>query len=69
MENEHLTDLIGRLRAERNRLRDEIVAMRGEGEHDYVMVERELGLTTLYQCQMCGKETSAPTHAYFDSCA
>jgi hypothetical protein len=60
---------ITRLREERGRLRNEVVALRGDVDHDYTMLERDLGLTTLYQCQRCGKETSAPTHTYFDSCA
>lgn len=62
--------LVTRLRAERDRLRNEVVALRGDKAHQYELdtSEGHLMRTNLFQCQVCGKATTAPVHAYFDPC-
>lgn len=57
-----------RLRAERDRLRNEVVELRGDLKHDYQPVAVELGETMRFRCTRCGHETPAPTHAYFQPC-
>lgn len=57
-----------RLRAERDRLRNEVVALRGDVSHDYQPTEPSRTGKNQVECQHCGKVTAAPTHAYFDPC-
>lgn len=60
---------VERLRFERDKLRSEVVRLRGQWEHDYVVVEdTPLGDAMRFRCRRCGKETTTPTHAYFDPC-
>lgn len=61
---------IDRLRSERDRLRDEVVRLRGDVEHDYTpdLNPERIGKALRFVCKVCGKETSTPTHAYFDPC-
>lgn len=58
-----------RLRAERDRLRNEVVELRGHQKHDYRLLSVELGETLRFICTRCGHETAAPTHAYFSPCS
>lgn len=62
------TRLAERLRSERDRLRREVVELRGHAPHDYVLVETRLGERMRWSCRRCGVETVAPVDAYFDPC-
>jgi hypothetical protein len=55
-----------RLRDERDRLRNEVVALRGHRGHDYQPVEDQpLGERQVFVCTRCGHRSEAPVHAYF----
>lgn len=59
-----------RLRAERDKLRNEVVALRGEQGHDYEPVEDQpLGERRRFVCTRCGHESEAPAHPYFGGAA
>jgi len=61
---------IKRLREERDRLRNEVVALRGHVGHDYLPdLETDLGDTLQFHCERCGKVSTAPVHGYFDPCS
>lgn len=62
-------DTVARLRVERDRLRNEVVKLRGQHKHRYGAVSVEPGVRTLYECKRCGNVTSAPVHAYFHPCS
>ena len=56
-----------RLAAERSRLRNEVVAIRGDVEHDWKLLEPiDFGARVTYRCLRCGKTSTAPVHPYFD---
>lgn len=71
MENPDLAaHTITRLRAERDRLRNEVVELRGDIPHEYEpdLSPERLASTMQFRCSLCGRRTSTPTHAYFDPC-
>jgi hypothetical protein len=60
---------LDRLRFERDKLRSEVVRMRGEREHNYeALTDGPLGEAMQFRCKNCGKVTATPTVAYFDPC-
>jgi len=63
-----MPDSTKRLRQERDGLRDEVVALRGQKAHDYQPLETEIGERRRWKCTRCGDESEAPVHAYFNPC-
>lgn len=65
----HPLATVDRLRRERDRLRDEVVALRGdvgcEWEPDVTV---EFGERMRWRCARCERVSDAPVHAYFDPC-
>jgi len=61
---------IDRLRAERDKLRNEVMALRGHVAHDHKpdLDPAKLGQTMQFTCSRCGHVSSAPVHGYFDPC-
>lgn len=61
-----------RIEAERDRLRDEVVALRGDVPHDWLPLDHKDTSPSgkqLFRCGRCGHATPAPVHAYFGACA
>ena len=61
---------IKRLRAERDRLRDEVVDLREDNPHQYAedLSPEDFGQRMRWRCICCGKTSHGPVHAYFDPC-
>lgn len=57
-----------RLRTERDRLRNEVVELRGHRDHVWDMLDVEPGERQRWRCAGCGKESNAPAHPYFNHC-
>jgi hypothetical protein len=59
--------LLARLRGERDRLRNEVVALRGTVPHAWRLNEGLLSDRIEYECEACGQKTGAPVHPYFQT--
>jgi len=57
-----------RIEAERDRLRNEVVELRGHVACDFEPVEVKFGERQRWRCSRCNKDTDVPTHAYFAPC-
>lgn len=62
-----IVDVEDRLREERDRLRNEVVQLRGGQGHDYKpdLSPEKLGERMLFTCSRCGHTSNAPVHPYF----
>lgn len=61
-------DTLARIRAERDRLRDEVVRLRGDGAHNYIADPEDTSPSgkQIHRCVDCGAGSEAPVHPYFD---
>lgn len=64
----HPAGQLVRVRQERDRLRDEVVALRGDTACVYDPVVTRLLERNRFECRVCGRVTEAPTHAYYAPC-